>query len=71
MSGLGVPQLVVVAVMALPVWGIIDAATRPGTAWAATGQSRALWIVMQLLFWSLGTAVYLIAIRPALRRAAA
>lgn len=35
------------AALLLPVWGIVDAATRPEQAWTAIRQSRWTWILLQ------------------------
>jgi hypothetical protein len=39
--------LVILAVVILPIWGIIDAAVRPDGEWQAAGQSKVVWIVVQ------------------------
>jgi hypothetical protein len=67
-----------IAFLALWVWGIIDAARRPGHQWAAAGQSKALWlgIIVGLglvlgcgsLGW-VGSLLYAFIARPALERA--
>ena len=38
-----------VVLVALPVWGVVDAAQRSDAEWAAIGQSRTLWIVLPLV----------------------
>lgn len=47
---IGVTELVVLVIglssLAVPVWGIIDAAQRPDSQWKATGVSRATWITL-------------------------
>ena len=68
--------LAVLASVAIPIWGIIDAAQRPQAAWDAAGQNKTLWIVLQaagLFFCGIGTIlaiVYLAAIRPQVARVA-
>lgn len=74
MFGLGPTELVVIvfllAPLALVVWGIADAASRPDHAWAASGQNKTLWVVLlavSLLFCGVGailSIVYLTAVRP-------
>ena len=59
--------LVMLAIFVLPVWGIVDAAMRPDSAWAAAGQSKVAWILVQVFLWTLGAAVYFVAIRPKLK----
>ena len=49
----GVILLVVIlaiAPIALGVWAIIDAATKPEAAWAVAGKSRATWIALIAVF---------------------
>ncbi len=65
---LGLPSLLIT------LWGIIDAANRPDYAWAAAGQNKLLWILLQaggLVITGIGglimAIVYLAAIRPKVR----
>lgn len=50
---LGAPELLILLLAAVPyaviIWGIVDAALRPEWAWRAAGQSRVLWIVLQVI----------------------
>jgi hypothetical protein len=62
--------LILLVLFLLPVWGIIDAAIRPDSAWAAVGQSKLVWVVVQIFLWVIGSAVYFVAIRPKLKAAA-
>jgi Protein of unknown function (DUF2516) len=70
---LGAPELLIVLIglvpLALSIWGIVDAASRPEWAWQRAGQSKVLWIVLQVvgIFVCLGwilSIVYLASIRP-------
>lgn len=54
----------------LPVWGIVDAIRRPPADWDAAGQSKSLWIAIQFFVWMFGSVIYVIAVRPRLKRAA-
>lgn len=54
------------ATVVLPIWGLTDAAMRPHAVWAASGQSRVVWLIIQVLLWTLGAVIYFIAIRPKL-----
>jgi uncharacterized membrane protein len=74
---LGAPELLILLIglvpLALTIWGIADAAGRPDGAWQQSGQSKVLWIVLQVvgLFVCLGwilSIVYLAAIRPQVMR---
>ena len=70
MGGLGAPELLILLVllpmMVLPIWGIVDAAVRPQEVFTATGQSKVLWIVLQIVLGILGAIIYFVAIRPKL-----
>ena len=50
--GLGPAELVFLAFilfnLIFPIWGIIDAAIRPDTVWAATGQNKIVWVLVQV-----------------------
>jgi len=50
---LGASELLILLLMVVPygviVWGIVDAACRPEAAWQAAGQSKTLWIVLQVV----------------------
>jgi hypothetical protein len=56
--------------LAIVVWGLVDAASRPRWAWDASGHAKSLWIVLQavsVLFCWFGfvlAIVYLASIRP-------
>lgn len=64
---LGAPELlIVIVVLGLPLWGAIDAATRPDPQWTAANQMKILWIVLQLALGPLAAIVYFVAIRPKL-----
>jgi hypothetical protein len=61
------------ATLAVTIWGIVDAASRPDWAWQRAGQNKVLWVVLQVvgIFVCLGwilSIVYLASIRPQLER---
>ena len=63
--------LIIIGALAMFVvwlWALADAATKPDTAYQAAGKSKALWIVLIAVFGILGSAMYLLAIRPKLAR---
>jgi hypothetical protein len=67
MGGLGAPELLIILfILVLPIWGIIDAAIRPDAVWAATGQNKIVWVLVQIFLWTLGAIIYFVAIRPKL-----
>jgi hypothetical protein len=59
--------LLIAGFVILPIWGIIDAAMTPDDAWARASQSKLVWVVVQIFLGALGTAIYVLAIRPKLR----
>ncbi len=59
-----------------PVWAIVDAISRPTTAFKEAGSSKALWLTLLIATWILTiliglvlAVVYLVAIRPRVREA--
>ena len=70
MGGLGAPEILILLMLlfgfVLPIWGIVDAATKPDHVWAAAGQSKVLWIILQIVLGTLGAIIYFAAIRPKL-----
>jgi len=75
MGGIGAPELIifvlVLIITVLPIWGIIDAAIRPDTAWTSVGQSKVVWVLVQIFLWTLGAIIYFVVIRPKLKRVSA
>ena len=67
MRGLGV--VLVLAAVAVNLWGLIDAARRPSDDWDAAKHNKVLWIVLQLVFGLVGTVAYAALVRPQLVRA--
>jgi hypothetical protein len=71
---LGPTELLIVLIVLLPfsvtIWGIVDAAQRPESAWVASGQNKTLWIVLPavgLFTCGIGfipAIIYLASIRP-------
>lgn len=68
--GIGPAELLIIFIiigsLVLPIWGIIDAAVRPDAVWAAAGQNKIVWVLVQIFLWTLGAVIYFIAIRPKL-----
>jgi hypothetical protein len=72
-AGVGVAMAAFV-LLALPIWGFVDAATRPDHHWKAAGVSKPLWIGLQGLGAPFGVGmvaaiVYFATIRPRLNAA--
>ena len=57
------------ASLGLLIWAVIDAATKPDSAWAAADQSKIVWILVALFVPIAGALAYLIAIRPKVKAA--
>ena len=60
--------------LVIPVWAIVDAASRPSGAFAAAGSSKAMWLVLIVIGWLVTgligiilAVVYLASIRPRVR----
>ncbi len=60
--------LIFVALIAISLWSIIDAALQPDQAYAAIGASKGLVTFMLVLTCVIGALVYWPFIRPRLRR---
>ena len=56
--------------MVFPIWGAIDAALKPESAWQAADQNKFVWVILQALgvfvagLGLIPILVYLFAIRP-------
>ena len=62
-----------IAMLAVTIWGIVDAAQRPDYQWVAAGQNKTMWIVLMAvgalfcgIFGFVLALVYLLSIRPKL-----
>jgi hypothetical protein len=60
--------------LALSIWAVADAASRPSGAFAAAGSNKAMWITLIVVFWLVTgivgpilAVVYLASIRPRVR----
>jgi predicted membrane protein len=58
--------LVLLIFWAVPIYAIVDVARRPDEVWAATSNSKGLWILLLLLFGILAALVYFVVVRPRL-----
>ena len=67
-------QVVIVVILlvacVVEVWGLFDASSRPTWAYERAKRSRLAWILLQLIFPVVGSATYLLAVRPQLRAVA-
>jgi hypothetical protein len=54
---------------ALWIWSLVDALVIPDQRWIAAGQSKLLWVLLIVLLGLLGSLLYVVMPRPALRRA--
>ena len=72
------PDLFVVLVVlfcavAVPIWAIVDAASRPAVAFYGAGSNKTAWIVVIVVAWVIGLGFflggfYLLFTRPKVRR---
>lgn len=53
------------------IWGFLDALVRPGWAFRAAGSSKALWIILPIIFGGIPALIYLAAVRPRVKAAEA
>jgi hypothetical protein len=65
---------VLVVGLVMPIWAIVDAASRPSGAFSAAGSSKTMWIVLIVVGWLVTgligiilAVVYLVSIRPRVR----
>jgi Na+-driven multidrug efflux pump len=68
---------ILVVGLVVPVWAIVDAASRPSGAFSAAGSSKTMWIVLIVVGWLVTgligivlALVYLVSIRPRVRAVA-
>jgi heme/copper-type cytochrome/quinol oxidase subunit 2 len=59
--------LILLIFIGIPFWGVIDAAARPDHEWTEAGQSKIVWVLVQVFLGILGAAAYFLAIRPKLK----
>jgi hypothetical protein len=66
--------LIALVGLAVTIWALVDAISRPSGAFAAAGSNKALWITLIIVFWLLTgivgpilAVVYLASIRPRVR----
>ena len=75
-SQIGVPELLILLVLPLAfgtvLWlvGLIDALRTPDGKWEVAGQSKILYVLLMVFLGLLGTLLYALIARPALKRIA-
>jgi hypothetical protein len=65
--------LVLALTLGVPIWAVVDAASRPAVAFFAAGSNKTVWIVTLVIAFVLGIGVllggfYLLFTRPKVRR---
>jgi hypothetical protein len=68
-----IAMIVLVLDVVVPIWAIIDAASRPAGAFYGAGSHKTAWIVVIVIAWLIGLGVflggyYLVFTRPKVRR---
>ncbi len=63
--------LVALLAFAFWVWTLVDCLRRPDQQWQAAGQNKILWAVLIAVLGVLGSILYVVIPRPALRRVSA
>jgi hypothetical protein len=58
---------ILIALLILPVIGIVDASLLPSSAFRSAGRRKFLWILAQVFLGYIGAVIYLAAIRPDVR----
>ena len=61
--------LILVALIALSLWGIVDATIQPDQAYKAAGISKGITTGLLILTCAIGAAYYFVVLRPRLVRA--
>jgi hypothetical protein len=65
--------IVVLVAVAVPLWAVVDAASRPASAFFGAGSNKTIWIVVIVVSWFIGLGLflggfYLLFTRPKVRR---
>lgn len=65
--------IVLLCALAVPIWAIADAASRPASAFYGAGSNKTIWIVAVVVAWFIGLGFfvggfYLLFTRPKVRR---
>ncbi len=63
--------LVALAGFAFWIWTLVDCLRRPDQQWQTAGQNKILWAVLIAVLGVLGSILYVVIPRPALRRVSA
>jgi low temperature requirement protein LtrA len=61
--------VVVLVAICVPAWGFVYAAQRPRQDWDRIGRRKAAWIGLQIVFFWIGSVIYLSMVRPQLHAA--
>lgn len=62
-----IEAILLVAFLAVPLWGVVDAVRIPSDAWEKAGRSKRFWIAIQVLTLYLGAVAYVAGIRRDVR----
>jgi hypothetical protein len=53
--------------LAVPLWGVVDAARIPADAWEKAGRSKRFWIAFQVVTLYIGAVAYIAGVRRDVR----
>lgn len=68
MNELDLIEVVLLAVfVAVPLWGVVDAARIPSEAWRKAGRSKRFWVFVQVATLYIGAVIYIAGIRRDVR----
>jgi hypothetical protein len=51
--------IVVLVAIAVPLWAVVDAASRPASAFFGAGSNKTIWIVVIVVSWFIGLGLFL------------
>lgn len=68
MNELDVIEAVLLATfLAVPLWGVADAARIPSDAWVKAGRSKRFWVTLQIVTLYIGAVAYIAGVRRDVR----
>lgn len=62
-----IETVLLVIFLAVPLWGVFDAARIPADAWEKAGRSKRFWIAIQVVTLYIGAVAYIAGVRRDVR----